>query len=232
MYILGLSGGIASEIGKSSISSYLLNKGYYIVDADKLAREAVLVGSYGYKKIVKEFHRPEEGDDILNPDLTLNRKKLGEIIFNNEKKRLKLNSILHPIIRFMMGWEILKCYLSGYSLIILDVPLLFESSIYKFTSGNVLIYCPVKIQLNRLMSRDNITLEEANKRIDSQMKLDDKIKLSNFIVDNSGDLEESFKQIDQLIKRINHSKFKTLLWLLIPSGAIAALSYSVYKWIF
>ena len=120
--ILGITGGIAS--GKSSVSTFIKELGFPIIDADLVAREVVEPGEEAYYEIVKVF-----GEGILLPDGSINRTKLGDVIFHNEEKRLKLNSIVHPAVRKRMRELAEKAFQDGAKTVFMDIPLLFESKL-------------------------------------------------------------------------------------------------------
>ena len=192
MKVIGLTGGIAS--GKSTVSNILLSLGAFIIDADKIAREIVEPGHKVLNKIVETF-----GYQILNKDCTLNRKFLGNIVFNNSDKLKILNSITHPEIRNIIAQRIdeiqNKC---EKSIIIIDAAVLFESGLNKLTHEVWLVYLDCDTQIKRLIERDNLTFEEADARIKSQMPVGDKIRMSDKIIDNTGSLEYTHKQIEKL----------------------------------
>jgi dephospho-CoA kinase len=131
--VIGLTGGIAS--GKSTVSSLLRDKKVAVVDADILAREAVQPGKAALKKIVKYF-----GPSVLLADGSLDRKKLGSIIFNDEVKRKKLNSIVHPAISRAILWRVLSHWIRGDKACVLDVPLLIEGGLWKWVGTVVVVY--------------------------------------------------------------------------------------------
>lgn len=133
MLVVGLTGGIAT--GKSTVSKLLHSKEVPVIDADVLAREVVDRGTPGLTAIVSYF-----GSDILRDDGTLDRKKLGTIIFNDEVKRKKLNSIVHPAVRKAMFWQLVKYWMSGNKLCVLDVPLLIESRLDRFVSEVAVVW--------------------------------------------------------------------------------------------
>lgn len=191
--VVGLTGGIAS--GKSTVSNLIREKGFPIIDADLEARLAVEVGEPAYNKIVSYF-----GEDILLENGEINRPKLGEIIFNNEEKRHKLNSIVHPDVRRRMLEKRERAIANDESLIVLDIPLLFESKLTTLVDKVLLVYVDEQIQLERLMNRNHFTEQEALARIRSQMPLKDKVKLSDEIIDNNGTLEETGAQLEHILK--------------------------------
>lgn len=190
--VVGLTGGIAS--GKSTVSNLLREKGYTIIDADLEARLAVEVGEPAYNDIVTYF-----GKDILLDNNEINRAKLGEIIFNNEEKRKKLNSIVHPDVRRRMFEKRQKAIDNGEKLIILDIPLLFESKLMGIVDKVLLIFVDEETQLRRLMVRNQFTKEEALSRIKSQMPLKDKVALSDAVIDNNGTMEETKLQLNNIL---------------------------------
>ncbi|NLK44464.1 MAG: dephospho-CoA kinase [Tissierellia bacterium] len=194
--LIGLTGGIST--GKSTVANFLLNKGYLLIDADKIAREVVEVGRPAYIEIVEEF-----GEGILKEDKSINRKALGNIIFSNEEARERLNRITHPHI-FNSIKEKIGVLSKDNSIIFLDIPLLFEeySSLIKHGirfDEIWLVYLDRDSQIDRLMKRDNISREEALRKIQSQMDLDEKKKKASKIIDNRGDIVSLEKQIDKLL---------------------------------
>lgn len=194
--VVGLTGGIAS--GKSTVSNLMKEKGFTIIDADLEARLAVEVGEPAYKEIVSYF-----GKEILLENDQINRAMLGEIIFNNEEKRMKLNQIVHPDVRRRMNEKRERAIRNGEKLIVLDIPLLFESKLTGMVEKILLVYVNEKTQLQRLMERNHYSEEEALARIQSQMPLQDKVKYSNAVIDNNGSLEETKKQLDNILMEWN-----------------------------
>lgn len=192
MKIIGLTGGIAS--GKSTVSCILSRLGALIIDADKIAREVVEPGEKALGLIVREF-----GDNVLKSNGTLNRKALGNIVFNDPKKLSLLNEITHPEIRKRI-LEYIKRYTSKEEnrAIIIDAAVLIESGMHEFVDEVWLVYVDYKTQLSRLMERDNLDLKEAEARIKSQMPVEDKIKLSHKVIDNTGDIAYTEHQVKKL----------------------------------
>ncbi|KAG5343006.1 Dephospho-CoA kinase [Termitomyces sp. T112] len=205
MLVIGLTGGIAT--GKSSVSKLLKAKNVHIVDADLLARAAVLPGTKALRKIVKEF-----GPEILLEDGGLNRKKLGEIVFNDEAKRKKLNAIVHPAVRWAMFRKIVEHYTSSEKYCVLDVPLLIEGGLWKWVGQVVVVYCSVDIQLQRLMNRDNCTREEALARINAQMPIAEKVAYADYVIDNSGTPQELSAQVDAFVEKLD-KEIGSLWWI-------------------
>jgi dephospho-CoA kinase len=192
MRIIGLTGGIAS--GKSTVSSMLRDMGATIIDADLIAREVVEVGSNTLNRIAGEF-----GSSILNTDGSLNRKVLGSIVFKDSVKLAALNSIIHPVIRDVISSRIREAGKSrGDSIVFVDAAVLFESGLDKIVDEVWLVYTDEATQLKRLMLRDKISFDEAAARIKSQMPVEEKIKLSDRVIDNTKDMEYTKRQIADL----------------------------------
>ncbi|MGM0853390.1 MAG: dephospho-CoA kinase [Bacillota bacterium] len=191
--IIGLTGGIAS--GKSTVSKMLNEKDYTIIDADLAARMVVEVDQPAYLTIVEEF-----GEHILHDhDSTINREKLGQIIFNSEEKRKKLNGIVHPAVRSMMLAHKDEAILEGKNTIFMDIPLLFESDLTWMVDRTLVVYVNKETQLSRLMERNHFTREEALARIASQFPLKDKASLADAVIDNNGTLDETKEQLESLL---------------------------------
>ncbi len=190
--IIGLTGGIAS--GKSTVSNWLLSQGYPVVDADIAARKVVEPGMPALEKIRKAF-----GDDVLLPDGTLDRKRLGSIIFANEEKRQTLNVIVHPAVREWMRQETERAFGEGASIVIMDIPLLFESKLTHMVEETILVYVTKETQLKRLMERDGYMEADALARIHAQMPIDEKKELADYIVDNNGPISETIEQMKQIM---------------------------------
>ncbi|EDL63642.1 dephospho-CoA kinase [Bacillus sp. SG-1] len=194
--IIGLTGGIAS--GKSTVSKLLIQKGFTVVDADAAARKAVAPGEPALEKIIEVF-----GEVILNPDGTLNRSALGDIIFTSEERRKELNGIVHPAVRAQMLAEKDQAFESGKQTVIMDIPLLFESNLTWMVDRTIVVYVDRETQLKRLMKRNSLTVEEATARIQSQMPLQEKKNLAQAVLDNTGTIENTLEQLDELIVRWN-----------------------------
>lgn len=191
--VVGLTGGIAS--GKSTVSNMIREKGYTIIDADVEARLAVEVGEPAYNDIIEYF-----GEQILLADNSIDRAKLGSIIFNDEEKRLKLNSIVHPDVRRRMVEKREKALQNGEELVIMDIPLLLESRLNDMVDKVLLVYVDAPIQLQRLMERNQLSEQEAKARIQSQMPLKEKVSLSDFVINNNGSIEDTKKQLEEILK--------------------------------
>ena len=194
--IIGLTGSIAT--GKSQSSKIFKQLGCYIIDADKLSRKLTVKGSKCLADIVKVF-----GKDILKPNGQLNRKKLGSIIFNDKAYKVQLEKIIHPHIIKKTNEVIAKKYKTTD--IIVDAPLLFEVGLDRVCDKVIVIYAKYHLQLSRLMRRDNLSKEEATKRIALQMPIEDKMKLADITIDNSGTLAELKKNIKFIYKQLKNT---------------------------
>lgn len=190
--VIGLTGGIAS--GKSTVSRMLLDMNIPVIDADVEARNAVEIGEKAYQQIVNTF-----GPEILLENGEINRTKLGSIVFHDEEKRIQLNAIVHPAVRERMNALKEKLLLEGNRAIVLDIPLLFESKLTHMVEKTILVYVKRETQLQRLIERNQLTEDEANARINSQMPLEDKIKLADRVIDNNGTLANTNEQLIQIL---------------------------------
>ena len=192
--IIGLTGSIAS--GKSTISAMFADLNIPVVDADEISREVVKPGQKAYKKIVQTF-----GEDMLQPDKMIDRKKLGSIVFTDETKRKQLNHIVHPTVREEMLAQRDGYVTSGASCVVLDIPLLFESKLTNFVGKILVVSVDEKVQLDRLMSRDKSGETEARQRIQSQIPIREKAALADAVINNNGTKQESYEQLEQILKR-------------------------------
>ncbi|NCS46524.1 MAG: dephospho-CoA kinase [Microcystis aeruginosa BK11-02] len=188
--IIGLTGGIAS--GKSTVSHYLEN--IYkipVLDADIYAREAVEKGSAILERIFQRY-----GRKVKTEDNSLNRQQLGEIIFNNPEEKIWLESQIHPYVR-----ECFKRHLEQLEvpIVVFSVPLLLEAKLTHLVTEIWVVFCGLEQQIERLMTRNNLSREQAIARINNQMPLAEKIALADIVLDNSGDLEALYTQIDRAI---------------------------------
>ncbi|MEH7108155.1 dephospho-CoA kinase [Bacillus sp. JJ1764] len=190
--VIGLTGGIAS--GKSTVSNMFKEWDIRVVDADVESRLAVEKGEPAYLKIVEKF-----GCDVLLPDGGINREKLGSIIFHDAKKRQLLNQIVHPEVRNRMKQRIEEGIKNREKVIVLDIPLLFESKLTFMVEKTILIYVDEPTQLQRLIQRNQLSTEDAQARIYSQMPLKDKVQLADAVINNNGTIEETEKQLIEVL---------------------------------
>lgn len=191
MFKIGLTGGIAS--GKSTVLTYFKDKGIPYIDADIVAREVVEPGTKGLEAIVDAF-----GANVLHDDGTLNREAVGAIIFHNEEKRRQLNDCLKEHIRHRI-MELTTHYESkNTAVLIYDIPLLIEGEWYTMMDEVWLVYVNEMTQIERLMSRNGYSKEDALARIKSQMRLDDKRSYADVIIDNNGTPRDLTEQLNTI----------------------------------
>ena len=198
MFKLGLTGGIAT--GKTTISNYLKSIDIPVLDADEYARKVVEPGTPGLDEITNTF-----GEQVLRADGSLNRKLLGQIVFNDSSSRQTLNDITHPRIQQMMADELHRLAEQQIPLVILDIPLLLENKNVAGADAVMVVTIPESLQLTRLMQRNNLTEKEAQSRISAQMPLVEKEKLADFVIDNSGTISSTQKQVEKVIQKIRQS---------------------------
>ena len=188
---IGITGSIAC--GKSTVSNYLKEKGYTIIDADKLGHIA-LTNDEVKEKLKKSF-----GLTILENN-EISREKLGKLVFGNDENLKILNSIVHPYIRKIILQ--LQENPRDERFVFLDIALLFEAGFEDLVEKIIVVHVDEKIQLARLMSRNALSKEQAMFRIESQMSSKDKSILGNYVIDNGGTKEETYKQIDLIIEAL------------------------------
>jgi dephospho-CoA kinase len=188
--IIGLTGGIAT--GKSTVSDYLATRYHLpILDADRYAREAVEPGSAILHQLVQRY-----GEGILLADHSLNRAKLGEIVFQNPLEKQWLEEQIHPFVR--ERFRIVSDSFPEEQPLVYAIPLLFEAKLTHLVTEIWVVFCTHEQQLARLMQRNSLSHAQAQNRIDSQLPLNDKIARADVVLDNSHDQETLFRQIDQL----------------------------------
>ena len=188
---IGITGSIAC--GKSTVSDYLITKGYTIIDADKLGHVA-LTSDDVKRKLAEKF-----GDEILENN-EISREKLGKLVFGNDNNLKKLNNIIHPKIKEL----ILKLQEEhkDEDLVFLDIALLYEANFVDLVEKVVVVYVDEDVQLERLMMRNSLQKEEAVKRIESQMSPREKASLGDFVINNSYSKEDTFQQIDEILEKL------------------------------
>lgn len=188
MKLVGLTGGIAT--GKSTVARLFAARGACVVDADLAAREVVVPDAPAWREIVAEF-----GESVLLPDRTLDRAKLGGLVFADAERRARLEAITHPRIFEAMARRIAECEATGAALCLVDVPLLFEKGARALYQKVVVVYARPEVQLRRLLERDRCAEDAARARLAAQMPIDEKRALADHVIDNSGDLEATREQV-------------------------------------
>ena len=188
---IGITGSIAC--GKSTVSDYLIDKGYTIIDADKLGHVA-LTSDDVKRKLAEKF-----GDEILENN-EISREKLGKLVFGNDDNLKLLNSIIHPKIKEL----ILKLQEEhkDEDLVFLDIALLYEANFVDLVEKVVVVYVDEDVQLERLMMRNSLPKEEAIKRVESQMSPREKASLGDFVINNSYSKEDTFQKIDEILEKL------------------------------
>lgn len=194
--IIGLTGSIGT--GKSTIANKFKQLNIPVVDADLIAREVVEPGKDAYNKIVEAF-----GKQILQRDKTLDRGKLGEIVFEDENKRKTLNSIIHPAIRQEMIRQRDTYIAENVPCVVLDIPLLYESKLTDFVEKVIVVTVDRDIQLQRILNRDDISEKEALQRIGAQIPVSEKEKWADAVIDNNGTIAQSEKQLVRILTEWN-----------------------------
>jgi len=190
--LFGLTGGIAS--GKSAVAARLRERGVPVIDADKLARDAVAPGTETLAAIVKRF-----GADMLFPDGSLDRKKLGAIVFKDEEKRNALNAIVHPQVT-LLTFNASRLYRDeGEALVAYEAALIRENGMADAFRPLVVVAAPEEVQLARIMSRDQLAEDEARARIAAQMPVGEKIAAADYVIENTGSLAELERRTDDVL---------------------------------
>lgn len=189
MLKVGLTGSIA--VGKSYVCSILAEGGCHVIDADEVARDVVEPGTQGLSRIVENF-----GDEVLDSDGKLDRTKLGAIVFSDPQKRQLLNSLVHPlVIEAQDEWLVKAERDDPDGIAVVDAALMIESGGYRRFDKLIVVWCEPELQLRRLMKRNALSREEAEKRIASQMSQEEKKKYADFLVDTSGEFEQTREQV-------------------------------------
>ena len=192
--IVGLTGGIVG--GKSTVASMFKDLGAKIVDADKLGHSVILPNKPAWKKIIKIF-----GKDILQNDLTIDRKKLGKIVFTNQTLLKKLNEITHPEITKMIKKEIDSAKNNTHNqekVLIIDAALIYEAKIDRFMDKIIVVYIDKDEQIKRLIKRNNLSKDEALQRVRSQIPIEEKAKMADYLIDNSNSLNKTREQVEKV----------------------------------
>lgn len=190
MFIIGLTGGIAS--GKSTVSEMLRQLGAPIIDADAVAREVVAPGQPAWRDIVAHF-----GTTVVRTDQTLDRRRLGEVVFKDTQARRVLEQFTHPRIQEIITERLRELQMEGCPVVVLDMPLLIETGWHHKVDQVWLVYVEPAVQLARLMARNGLPRTEAAARIAAQMPLSVKKSYAHIVIDNGRDLAATRRQVEQ-----------------------------------
>jgi len=193
--IVGLTGGIAT--GKSTVTQMFKSVDIPVIETDAIAKDMLRKGSEGYEEVITYF-----SNSILLTDNEINRKKLGAIVFGNPQKRAQLNSIVHPRVKSMVKSEIQKHKELGTKIIVIDVPLLFETDFIDLVDKTIVVYTPFRKQKERLMERERIDKIYAEMKISSQMPLNRKVDLADYVIDNSTSILETRKEFNKVLEEL------------------------------
>jgi dephospho-CoA kinase len=195
MRVFGLTGGIGS--GKSTVARMFREEGFAVLDADLLAREVIAPGTPAYGEIVRKY-----GKKILLPDGRIDRKALGETVFSDPAKRADLEAITHPAIAYAIREGLDRLRSEGFTAAIVEAALIHEAGRRGFFEGVIAVRCDPDSQLRRITERDGLSADQARRRIRSQMDAEEKARASDYVVDNSGSLEETRAQVRRLAARL------------------------------
>lgn len=195
MDLIGLTGGIGS--GKSTVADMLREAGVDVIDADQLAREAVAPGSEGLRDVVARF-----GAGILDDQGALDRKKLGDVVFQDEEARRALNAIVHPRVAALAAERVQELAAKGRARVVYEVPLLFENGLDAAMRATVVVYVDEDTQLRRLMARDGSGETAARARMSAQMSLEEKRRRASYVIDNRGSREDTARQLREVWREL------------------------------
>ena len=193
MLRIGLTGNIA--VGKSCAAARFAELGAAVIDADRVSRELMEPGAPAYFSVTEAF-----SPEILSSDGTIDRRRLGSVVFTLKEKRHLLESIIHPAIRDAIARKIAEKEKIS-DIVIVDAALMIETGGYKEYDRLIVVACPPAMQLARLMARDGLAENEARARIDSQMPTDEKISFADYVIDTSGAFESTLYQVDAIYRR-------------------------------
>lgn len=189
---IGLTGGIAS--GKSTVARILREMGHSVVDADALSRLVVMKDGPAYREVLSLF-----GPDFVDGKGDLDRKKLGQIVFADKKKRVQLEQIVHPKVKYLALLEKSRLEAEGKSIAFYDVPLLYEKNLEAEFDAVLLIYAPESLQIERMMNRNGYSQSEARERMQAQIPIEQKLLRSPHVVMNTGKIEDLKMEIKKIL---------------------------------
>ena len=199
MLRVGLTGSIA--VGKSFVAGVLAELGCHVLDADKTAREVVAAGTPGLRAVREKF-----GEEVLQPDGTLDRARLGSIVFADERARVLLNSILHPFIIAAQDEQLRRwAEEDPQGIGIVDAALMIESGGYKRFDKLIVVHCRPEVQLQRLMERNHLSLEEAERRVRAQMSQEEKKSFADYLIDTSEGFIRTRQETEEVYRALRRA---------------------------
>lgn len=198
---IGITGGIAT--GKSTVSRLVESRGYKVIDADRISHQLTMMGAEGYHQIVNTF-----GESILDSQLKIDRQKLADIVFNQPSEKLRLEGILHPLIKQKVSEIKAEEALKKTEFLFYDVPLLFENNLKSDFDLVITVWCDESIQIKRLMNRNQLTLSQAEARLRSQFPLIEKVQKADYCIDNSGPEVDLLFMVDHLLQEMTGQVFQ------------------------
>ncbi len=190
--VIGLTGGIAC--GKSAVAALLRQRGHPVIDADQVARQVVAPGTEGLAAIVERF-----GEELLNADGSLDRTALGRIVFGDSTARRDLEAITHPRIGQRSGELMRDAALAGAERVFYEAALLVETGRHRQFDSLWVVAAPVELQIERVMARDGLSVDEAKERIDAQMPVADKVAVADVVIDNAGEMGALAEAVDDAL---------------------------------
>ena len=195
---IALTGGIAT--GKSYVANKLREAGVPVVDADVLSREVVAPGTPGLAAVRRRF-----GPDAVRRDGTMDRVRVGQIVFKDKRARQDLEAIIHPAVQ-----KAINAFFDGLPkrtpFAVADVPLLFETGRDKDFQGVIVVACPRDVQLQRVMERNKLSKEDAERRLNAQLPIEKKVAKATYVIDTTGSFEETDAQVAALIAQLREGK--------------------------
>ena len=194
MKLIGLTGGAGS--GKSTVAQMLRDLGAVVLDADVAAHTVYEPGSLGFDLIEREF-----GPDYVR-DGKIDRARLGELVFSDPEARARLNAIVHPLVREWMAAATASALMRGAEVVVQDVPLLFENGLERLYSDVLLVHVPAGMQIERLVDGRGLDEERARAIVAAQMPIDDKRERAGFVIDNSGSVDDTRRQVEEVWARV------------------------------
>lgn len=195
--VVGLTGGIAS--GKSTVDGMFEDIGIPVICLDKLAHEVVKPGSPALVEIRELF-----GDRVIAEDGSLDRAAVAELVFQDEKRRKELEAVIHPKVAEEKNRRTLEYFRQGHPIVIVDVPLLYEVKWEKSCDCVIVVYVPRETQEERLTQRDGMSEDEVKKRLDAQFPIEEKRKRADYVIENTGTLDDTRRQVSECAEKLRH----------------------------